>query len=101
MQRNVSFVWMLKKRFALIRAVTRRVVRCVHPNKRSVRSVVIPSLNERKLTFKNGFIISLFQTYFEKDEVPMISGISLGVDTSSSGDEGKAAAYIKKIEFLE
>jgi hypothetical protein len=46
-------------------------------------------------------LITAFQTYFEKDEVPMISGISLGVDTSSSGDEGKAAAYIKRIEFLE
>jgi hypothetical protein len=46
-------------------------------------------------------LITAFQTYFGKDEVPMISGISLGVDTSSSGDEGKAAAYIQKIEFLE
>jgi hypothetical protein len=46
-------------------------------------------------------LIGAFQTYFEKDEVPVISGIALGVDTSRSGDGGKAAAFIKRIEFLE
>lgn len=45
-------------------------------------------------------LISAFQTYFEKADVPTISGISLGVDTSSSG-EGKAMAYIQRIEFLD
>jgi hypothetical protein len=58
-----------------------------------------PQPNETVISEFN--LITAFQTYFEKDEVPMISGISLGVDTSSSGDEGKAAAYIKRIEFLE
>jgi Protein of unknown function (DUF3047) len=46
-------------------------------------------------------LIAAFQTYFEKGEVPMISGITLGIDTFSSGDEGKAVAYIHRIEFLE
>jgi hypothetical protein len=41
------------------------------------------------------------QTYFDKDDMPMISGITLGIDTFSSGDKGKAAAYIYSIEFLE
>jgi hypothetical protein len=45
-------------------------------------------------------LLTAFQTYFEKDKVPRISGISLGVDTSSSGNGGKGAAYIRKIEFL-
>lgn len=58
-----------------------------------------PQPNETVISEFN--LITAFQTYFEKEEVPMISGISLGVDTSSSGDEGKAAAYIKRIEFLE
>jgi Protein of unknown function (DUF3047) len=58
-----------------------------------------PKPNETVITEFD--LITAFQTYFGKDEVPMISGISLGVDTSSSGDEGKAAAYIQKIEFLE
>ncbi|UCF90077.1 MAG: DUF3047 domain-containing protein [Desulfobacterales bacterium] len=46
-------------------------------------------------------LISAFQSYFEKDEVPIISGIALAVDTSSAGNGGRAAAFIKSIEFLE
>ncbi len=46
-------------------------------------------------------LITAFKTYFEKDEVPIISGIALGVDTSRSGNGGKASAFIKRIEFLE
>jgi Protein of unknown function (DUF3047) len=46
-------------------------------------------------------LIAAFQTYFEKDDVPMISGITLGIDTFHSGDGGKATAYIHRIEFLE
>jgi hypothetical protein len=42
-----------------------------------------------------------FQTYFHKADVPMISGISLGVDTFASGEGGTAAAYIHRIEFLD
>ena len=41
-----------------------------------------------------------FRSYFEKGEVPPISGVNLGVDTSDAGDGGKAAAYIKTIEFI-
>ncbi len=40
-----------------------------------------------------------FQDFFN-DVAPSISGISLAVDTSSSGNEGKAEAFIKRIEFL-
>ena len=46
-------------------------------------------------------LISAFKRKYEKDEVPLISGIALAVDTSSSDDGGKAAAFIKSIEFLE
>jgi hypothetical protein len=46
-------------------------------------------------------LIAAFQTYFQKDDVPMITGITLGIDTFSSGDEGKAVAFINWIEFLE
>ena len=42
-----------------------------------------------------------FQTYFAKADVPLISGLTLGVDTARSGDGGTAAAYIHRIEFLE
>ncbi len=44
---------------------------------------------------------SAFKRKYEKDEVPLISGIALAIDTSSSDDGGKAAAFIKRIEFLE
>lgn len=46
-------------------------------------------------------LITVFQTYFENDEVPIISGIALATDTSTSDGGGKAAAFIKRIEFLE
>jgi hypothetical protein len=42
-----------------------------------------------------------FRIYFKKDDVPMISGLTLGIDTFRSGDGGKAAAYIYSIGFLE
>jgi hypothetical protein len=46
-------------------------------------------------------LITAFQTYFAKHDVPMISGLTLGIDTFRSGDGGKAAAYIHRVEFLE
>ncbi len=46
-------------------------------------------------------LIAAFHTYFGKADVPMISGIGLGVDTSASAGDGKAAAYLHRIEFLE
>jgi hypothetical protein len=42
-----------------------------------------------------------FQTYFAQADVPLMSGLTLGVDTFRSGDGGTAAAYIHRIEFLE
>jgi len=46
-------------------------------------------------------LVAAFRRKYKKDEVPLISGIALAVDTSSSSDGGKAAAFIKSIEFLE
>lgn len=46
-------------------------------------------------------LITAFQTYFEKDEIPVISGISLAIDTRKSKGGGKAAAFIKSVEFIE
>jgi hypothetical protein len=42
-----------------------------------------------------------FQKYFEKTDVPPISGLAIEIDTSSSGDEGKASGYIRRIAFLD
>ena len=46
-------------------------------------------------------LTAAFQAYFAKEDVPMISGLTLGIDTFRSGDGGKAAAYVQRIEFLE
>jgi hypothetical protein len=46
-------------------------------------------------------LIAAFKRKYEKDEVPIISGIALAIDTTKSGEDGKAAAFIKSIEFLE
>jgi hypothetical protein len=46
-------------------------------------------------------LVTAFRTYFEKDEVPPISGINFGVDTSDAGDGGRAAAFIRRIEFID
>jgi hypothetical protein len=45
-------------------------------------------------------LATAFQTYFDKDEVPPITALNFGVDTSEAGDGGKASAYIRSIEFL-
>jgi len=45
--------------------------------------------------------VSAFKRKYEKDEVPLISGVALASNTTKSGDNGKAAAFIKSREFLE
>jgi len=46
-------------------------------------------------------LVSAFKRKYKQDEVPVISGIALAVDTSKSGDNGKATAFIKNIKFLD
>jgi hypothetical protein len=46
-------------------------------------------------------LVTAFRSYFDKAEVPPISGINLGVDTSEAGNGGGAAAYIRAIEFTD
>ena len=46
-------------------------------------------------------LFDAFKRYFQKDEVPTISGVALEIDTTSSADEGRAVAFIHSIEFLE
>jgi len=42
-----------------------------------------------------------FKSYFGKQSTPGVTGIGLGVDTSSAGRSGSAGAFIKSIEFVE
>ena len=46
-------------------------------------------------------LMTAFQTYFEKDEIPIISGISFAIDTKKSKKGGKAEAFKKSVEFIE
>lgn len=46
-------------------------------------------------------LVQAFRSYFEKSDVPPISGLALEVDTTASGDGGTAAAFIKRIEILD
>jgi hypothetical protein len=41
-----------------------------------------------------------YRSYFKKSVTPGITGIGFGVDTSKSGDGGRAAAFIKSIQFI-
>ncbi len=38
---------------------------------------------------------------FGLDTVPMVSGISIEVDTADAMNDGKAAAFVERIDFLE
>lgn len=42
-----------------------------------------------------------FKRYFKKDEVPRITGVALAMDTTMSGDDGRAVAFVDRIEFFE
>ena len=42
-----------------------------------------------------------FKRYFKKDEVPSITGVALAMDTTLSGDDGRAVAFVDRIELFE
>jgi len=46
-------------------------------------------------------LVYAFKRYFQKDEVPRITGVALAMDTTSSGDDGRAVAFVNRVEFLE
>jgi len=46
-------------------------------------------------------LVQAFHAYFDKSDLPPISGIALEVDTTSSADGGTAAAFVKRVEILE
>ena len=46
-------------------------------------------------------LVYAFKRYFHKDEVPRITGVALAMDTTSSADDGRAVAFINRLEFFE
>jgi hypothetical protein len=46
-------------------------------------------------------LVYAFKRYFQRDEVPRITGVALVMDTTSSGDDGRAVAFVNRLEFFE
>jgi hypothetical protein len=45
-------------------------------------------------------LVAAFQTHFKKDDVPVISGVSIGGDTSSSKNFGRPQRLSRESRFL-
>jgi hypothetical protein len=69
--------------------------------KKSGRYVCLGNPKPGETVISEYELVSAFKRKFESDEVPVISGIALSIDTQRSGDGGRSAAFIKSIEFLE
>jgi hypothetical protein len=65
------------------------------------RFVCLDHIEPGKTIVSEFDLVTAFRSYFDKAEVPPISGINLGVDTSEAGNGGRAAAYIRAIEFID
>jgi hypothetical protein len=69
--------------------------------KKSGRYVCLGNPKPGETVLSEYDLVSAFKRKYEKDEVPIISGVAFAIDTSKSGNGGKAAAFIKSLEFLE
>ena len=69
--------------------------------KKSGRYVCLGNPQEGKAVISEYNLVEAFKRKYEKDEVPLISGVALTMDTSQAKNQGKAKAFIKSVEFLE
>ena len=46
-------------------------------------------------------LLEAYQKYFGKTNTPVISAIAVSIDTANSGNNGKAASFIKRIQISE
>ncbi|MGD8523444.1 MAG: DUF3047 domain-containing protein [Desulfobacterales bacterium] len=69
--------------------------------KKSGRYVCLGNPKEGETVISEYNLIEAFKRKYEKDEVPLISGIAMAIDTTKAKNQGKAKAFIKSIEFLE
>lgn len=67
---------------------------------RGGRFVCVGNPDQEQLTVTEFDLAAAFKQAFGADEVPAITGYAVGVDTTDSGDRGRAAAFIKSLEFL-
>ena len=69
--------------------------------KKSGRYVCLGNPAEGETVISEYNLVDAFKRKYEKDEVPLISGVALAMDTAKAKNQGKARAFIKSIEFLE
>ena len=69
--------------------------------KKSGRYVCLGNPKEGETVKSEYNLVEAFKRKYEKDEIPLISGIVLAIDTTKAKNQGKARAFIKSIEFLE
>jgi hypothetical protein len=69
--------------------------------KKSGRYVCLGNPKEGETVISEYNLVQAFKRKYEKDEVPLISGIALATDTTKAKKNGKAGAFIKSIEFFE
>jgi hypothetical protein len=69
--------------------------------KKSGRYVCMANSKEGETVISEYDLVEAFKRKYEKDEVPLISGVALTMDTSQATNQGKAKAFIKSVAFLE
>jgi hypothetical protein len=69
--------------------------------KKSGRYVCLGNPKEGETVISEYNLVEAFKKAYNKDEVPLISGLALSIDTTKAKNRGKASAFIKSIEFLE
>jgi hypothetical protein len=69
--------------------------------KKSGRYVCMANPKEGETVISEYNLVEAFKRKYVKDEVPLISGVALTMETSQAKNQGKANAFIKSVEFLE
>ncbi len=68
---------------------------------KSGRYVCLANPKEGETILSEYNLVEAFKRKYKKDEIPLISGIALAMDTTKAKNRGKAGAFIKRIEFLK
>jgi hypothetical protein len=71
-----------------------------HYYKKTGRYICVDHPGEGVTTVSEVALADEFKKSFGLDSIPPVSGISIEVDTTASKNDGKAASFLKRIEFL-
>ena len=72
-----------------------------HYYKKTGRYICVDHPGEGLTAISEVSLAEEFRKSFGLDSVPPVSGISIEVDTTSSENDGKAASFLQRIEFLK